>query len=376
MDAQNKKIVVWDLDNCFEVGLAKKFNIELFPNSIVKSRPSAFIKYSKKKLIKYPDIDKKDINVALKSYFFYSDAKPIKQDLSWANLLIHYTPEIITGPWNHYHNQVVDSFKNKNFITIASGSCFLNNDYPKDKTYLKLSHFFSRVAEHCKEEDTNIKEKKLKMFDALLGMSKPHRVFIFENILKNKIEDNFFINIFKNDKGEGIQHRTKELDQFEDPVLIKRTKIPNTGFPIDNVKNGMSLSVSIPTEIYKNSWYSIVAETNTTADGFFSEKTAKCFFSKRIFIFFGKQGQLKKLKELGYKTFNNIIDESYDEIDSDIKRWQCAFNEVIKLINSDPMEMYSKTKDILEHNNQEVLNQIKRLESLKEFIQEHLNLLK
>jgi hypothetical protein len=38
--------------------------------------------------------------------------------------------------------------------------------------------------------------------------------------------------------------------------------------------------------------------------------------------------------------------------------------------------MYSKTKDILEHNNQEVLNQIKRLESLKEFIQKHLNLLK
>lgn len=376
MDVQNKKIVVWDLDNCFEIELAKKFAIELFPNSIVTSKPSPFIVRSRKKLVRYPNIDKKDINVALKKYFFYPGAEPIKEDLGWADLLIHYTPEIITGPWNHYCEQVIKSFNNKNFITISSGSCFLNNDYPTDRTYFELCHFFSRVAEYCKEENMNTKEKKLKTFDALLGSSKIHRIFILENILKNKLEDNFFINIFKDSEGRGIDYRSKELDQFEDPVLIERTRITNTGFLVENVKNGVSLSISIPTKIYKNSWYSIVAETNTTADGFFSEKTAKCFLAKRIFVFFGKQGQLKKLKELGYKTFNNIIDESYDEIESDMERWQFAFNEVIKLINSDPIEMYSKTKDILEHNNQEVLNQIKRLELLKEFIQKHLNLLK
>jgi hypothetical protein len=372
MDVQNKKIVVWDLDNCFEIELAKKFNIELFPNSIVKSKPSPFIVHSRKKLVRYPNIDKKDINVALKKYFFYPSAKPIKEDLGWADLLIHYTPEIITGPWNHYCEQVIKSFNNKNFITISSGSCFLNNDYPTDRTYFELSHFFSRVAEYCKEENMNTKEKKLKTFDALLGLSKIHRIFILENILKNKLEDNFFINIFKDSEGRGIDYRSKELDQFEDPVLIERTRIPNTEFLVENVKNGVSLSISIPTKIYKNSWYSIVAETNTTADGFFSEKTAKCFLAKRIFVFFGKQKQLKKLRELGYMTFNSIIDESYDEIVDDKERWELAFKEVLKLIELNPKEIYEKMDDVLEHNKRKLLNQTERLNSLKSFLVKHL----
>jgi hypothetical protein len=235
-----------------------------------------------------------------------------------------------------------------------------------------LSHFFSRVAEYCKEENMNTKEKKLKTFDALLGLSKIHRIFILENILKNKLEDNFFINIFKDSEGRGIDYRSKELDQFEDPVLIERTRIPNTEFLVENVKNGVSLSISIPTKIYKNSWYSIVAETNTTADGFFSEKTAKCFLAKRIFVFFGKQKQLKKLRELGYMTFNSIIDESYDEIVDDKERWELAFKEVLKLIELNPKEIYEKMDDVLEHNKRKLLNQTERLNSLKSFLVKHL----
>jgi len=367
----NKKIIIWDLDNCFEISLAKKLKYDLFPNCVVKSRPPKWIpKYNKEH---YPTINTNDINIALKNYFFYGSNMPIKEDLSWANLLIHYTPEVINGPWDHYCSQIYKSFNNKNFITVASGWCFSDNNYPKDKVYLQLSYFFSLVAEHCKVEEINTKEKKLKMFDALLGMSKEHRVFILQNILKNRIEKSFFINIVKNKWEKGIDYRTEELDQYEDPVLIKRTKTTNTGLPVENVKNGISLSVSIPTEIYKNSWYSIVAETNILADGFFTEKTAKCFFAKRIFIFFGKQGQLKKLRESGYKTFDNVIDESYDEIENDKERWQSAFDEVMKLINQNPVEIYTKTKDILEHNQQEILNQIKRLDSLKEFFQKHLS---
>ena len=370
---KKKNIIIWDLDNCFEIALAKKLKYELFPNCLIKSKPPI----SSPKYIKtpYPNINKNDINIALKNYFFYAGAQPIKEDLSWASLLIHYTPEIINGPWNNYCDQIYRSFNNKNFITVASGTCNLN-EYPKDKTYFNLQHFFSRITEYCHQEEFNKVKEKTKIFDALLGTSKPHRVFILENILKNGLELVSFVNIWKDSDNFGFNYRSKDLDNFEDPAVIDQTTIGYSMNIVTGMKNGYCLSQSIPTEIYKNSWYSIVAETNTPPSEFFTEKTAKCFFAKRIFLFFGKQGQLKKLKELGYKTFNNIIDESYDEIENDMERWQSAFNEVIKLSKLDPLEVYYKAKDILEHNKQEVLNQIKRLELLKEFLQKHLKLLK
>ena len=68
MEIQNKKIVIWDLDNCFEITLAKKLKYELFPNCLIKTRPPNWIpKYNKEP---YPNINNKDINVALKDYFF------------------------------------------------------------------------------------------------------------------------------------------------------------------------------------------------------------------------------------------------------------------------------------------------------------------
>jgi hypothetical protein len=373
MDTKNKKIVIWDLDNCFEITLAKKLKYELFPNCLIKTRPPNWIpKYNKEP---YPNINNKDINIALKDYFFYRNSQPIKEDLSWANLLIHYTPEIINGPWSDYCEQIYKSFNNKNFITIASGSCELN-EYPTDKTYFKLAHFFSNIAEHCHQEEYNKEKEKLKMFDVLLGISKPHRMFILENILKSGLEDVSFINIWKGPNNFGLNYRSKDLDRFEDPAVVNQINIGSSTIIVAGIKNGYCLAQSIPTEIYKNSWYSIVAETNWMSNDFFTEKTAKCFFAKRIFIFFGKQGQLKKLRELGYKTFDNIIDESYDEIENDVERWSFAFKEVIKLSKLDPLEVYSKANNILEHNKQEVLNQIKRLELLKNFLQTHLSLLK
>jgi hypothetical protein len=45
-----------------------------------------------------------------------------------------------------------------------------------------------------------------------------------------------------------------------------------------------------------------------------TEKTAKPIWAKRLFVMFGTPGFLKKLHELGFKTFDHVIDESYDSM--------------------------------------------------------------
>ena len=43
-------------------------------------------------------------------------------------------------------------------------------------------------------------------------------------------------------------------------------------------------------------------------------------FAKRLFVLFAEPFYLKKLKALGYKTFDSIIDESYDDCEYPIER--------------------------------------------------------
>lgn len=65
-----------------------------------------------------------------------------------------------------------------------------------------------------------------------------------------------------------------------------------------------------------------------------SEKLFKGFMYKTPFIVFGQHGILKLLRELGFKTFGWLIDESYDwEIDN-IKRLDMMLKEVDKLLNT------------------------------------------
>ena len=70
-------------------------------------------------------------------------------------------------------------------------------------------------------------------------------------------------------------------------------------------------------------------------------------------ISFGPVGHLKKLRELGFKTFNEWWDESYDEIEFDWDRLKAIFKIVEELSqkpNSEIFNMYGKMQKVLQHN--------------------------
>ena len=118
-----------------------------------------------------------------------------------------------------------------------------------------------------------------------------------------------------------------------------------------------------PSEFYK-SFCGIVSESYFfrqsydyfNPDGkptFITEKTEKCFTAGIPFLVFGTPGFLKKLKELGFKTFDKWWDESYDEIEDDVKRFD-AITDIITEISNWSLDKCSKIYiemiDILRHN--------------------------
>jgi hypothetical protein len=105
---------------------------------------------------------------------------------------------------------------------------------------------------------------------------------------------------------------------------------------------------------YQNSLISIVSETNFALPELtLTEKSFKPIKEKHPFIIVGVTGALKAMREMGFKTFGDFWDESYDETDCPRVRMQkiSYLTEVIGAWTPEQiLDFKRKVKPILEHN--------------------------
>ena len=104
---------------------------------------------------------------------------------------------------------------------------------------------------------------------------------------------------------------------------------------------------------YNDIFIDVVCETYHEGDCFLpTEKIGRCLVSKTPFVVYGSKNYLNNLKKLGLKTFNGIIDESYDQHEGASRLYQIS--RVIDAIAKKSLEelnfFYQQMKDILEHN--------------------------
>jgi len=142
---------------------------------------------------------------------------------------------------------------------------------------------------------------------------------------------------------------------------------------ISNVENVDFLNLDLYTEHYKYIGLEIVSETVFDYyQPFVSEKTLRPIFNKRFFIILSGPGTLKLLQNLGFKTWNHIIDESYDNEKDYIKRYNLILKEIEKFCNKDINEvknLVKNNKDMLEYNYTLLKNlEEKEIECLKSIL--------
>ena len=65
---------------------------------------------------------------------------------------------------------------------------------------------------------------------------------------------------------------------------------------------------------------------------------------------FAGQHYLKNLRDIGFHTFDNVIDESYDSVEDAPTRWSMACEQMIKLLSLDPDLVAEKIQPRVEHN--------------------------
>jgi hypothetical protein len=186
--------------------------------------------------------------------------------------------------------------------------------------------------------------KKVKLFDCLLGHGRVNRDFVYDGFINNGLSDKSIMTYFG-------RHSNVTDDLILEPHMVPITSIEHTMTKVRYFKEILMISAITPLSIYQKSAYSVITETNAYNHfSFFTEKTAKPILGRRLFIAFNGQYFLRNLRLLGFKTFDGIIDESYDAEPDDQKRWQMALEAAIWLSKQDQLEIFEKIKPITEHN--------------------------
>jgi hypothetical protein len=212
---------------------------------------------------------------------------------------------------------------------------------------------YHRDLKYNRWQSLSAVEPRSFMFDVLLGSRRPNRDFVMLSLQQHQLLNKNLVTYRDVFTGSVVDDRSQQVKLlFPDQVL--QWPYVSANLPTEwEVAAQMTNSVSqhVPWTIYQNSWYSVAAESVCDGSIFFmAEKISKPMFAQRPFLVFGIKGFLAQLRQLGYQTFGDVIDESYDTIDDNHRRWSCAFDQLVKLHLLDPVEVYAKLRPVLEHN--------------------------
>jgi len=285
-------------------------------------------------------------------------------------------------------NDKITELKTKENSELFRGIKIYNNNYNifvAGRFILELMHNNGSIVEngytYSLQDELNLdkKEKYYLMYNR--NSSRIHRPWFVNQLYKNNLLNKGIVSLLKVDDYDDflVRKKNSSLDEFNLSVdevndLIKNTpnfyplKIEESDSEIvSNYHNFLSRK-----DEYEKTYFSIVSETDAFNDyRFLTEKTIKPIMNYHPFLILGNPGSIKQLQKLGFKTFSDFWDESYDsEIDFK-KRVDMIINQVSILSNKthDEWSIMLKEMEPLLRYNKNLLIKIQRYNRfVKEFI--------
>jgi hypothetical protein len=190
------------------------------------------------------------------------------------------------------------------------------------------------------------------------------------NAFDNKLRHSHFLSLAR----APHQHRVDLVDFYEKEdygdgkilwsALWKNKTISDKfHWPANNIQEDWCMDMDLNTynqNPYLHSYIEIVTETIYGTGAIqISDKPFKPILNLQPFIYVTSTGGLKVLKDMGYKTFEPFIDESYDDIEDDVVRMKKIQSEIKRICNMNKNKLhdsYYKMKDILIYNRNNFLS--------------------
>jgi hypothetical protein len=156
---------------------------------------------------------------------------------------------------------------------------------------------------------------------------KPNRIRLLYKFYKKELLTRAVWSLFSTDNTTHLcKSLLPELTNQEVQEFIKHHQQNPDGINSTNrsVDGFHYTGIPFDTELYQNSKFQVVSETNftnTNLSPWITEKTWLAIINYRPFIMAGESGSLKKLQNMGFNTFDQyLINSNYDDILDDESR--------------------------------------------------------
>ena len=309
--------------------------------------------------------------------------KILFSDAREGSYTIDETPFLKIQKWldkhdiTHEKKVIISCLNNniKNLLPKDNRFEFINTEF-----YISLAGKFIKEVEEERSVIVSDRKRDDYYYDLKRSFeSKPKKHFLFYNRNSARIHRPYTISKIKEkgifDKGLISLHKSAD---FENQVLNKSFEL-NYEFNESEIKllkeviNEYPYTIDESDEIkianlhnflsnsndYEDTLFSIVGETSASEKYLFiTEKTMKPIMNFHPFFVVGNPFTLKRLRELGFKTFSDVWDESYDnELDMKL-RVGMIVEEVKKLCDMDLSELQEylqKIKNICIYNREHLV---------------------
>ena len=229
---------------------------------------------------------------------------------------------VIAHPWESDSNISIDMYKDllkdKIFTRWSGGIAFfwhMMYEKQRDNKFM-FDHMDKKYDFLYLNKNANRRHRK-KLYDALSQ----------QQILKNSLVSFIDLNI-------------RLPEEYELP-WVDRKNYPYRGMDQDLFEAP-----------YNDTICSIVSETNVGDDIFITEKIWKPIIAEHLFVVHGNNHYLNKLKQLGFKTFSDVFDETYDDETDENKKIKKIVETLRSISEMDSTELYQRTTEIRTHNRQ------------------------
>jgi hypothetical protein len=290
--------------------------------------------------------------------YHYQDVESINSCDQSVIVINNLTESIHSDKYFRRYNQ------NKHYIILTGGTWDKDKHNIGIKNYDIMYYCFFLVEmldtymsphRFCFYLDKNydFKYPKDYVFCSTIGNVRHERDKVIDAISRNIEYKNYILRY----SGENLGIPNDHLDVVN---FVKGEFDPYTALIPEYYHN---VSQTLPIDMYNSAYLNLVVETDIDwQDSFFiTEKTVKSLITGMPFIIVSTPLFLKNLQDLGFRTYNTLWDESYDEETDSVKRINKITQVLQKLNTFDWQEHKNQLKEIADHNLRNMLNSDKIL---------------
>jgi hypothetical protein len=262
---------------------------------------------------------------------------------------------------------------------VLSGKMLLltGGRLPAQYPCLLHEHFFVRMLAYQENIDqmsmiNDIFEKINKPYDFLFlnGRMRPHRKYLWQRFRHENLLERSIWTMMEGRpcSTQSLQLRHGGIDllaettpvrslplEYEVPRYRKKETVrhDHAGFIKFDLFDNEWGEIYLESSPYVDSYFSVVTETILEGSfSFFTEKIAKPLAMGHPWIAATNRGFYQDLQNLGFRTFNHVIDESFDSIDNTQDRMDRIVDIVTDLCRQDLDDFNKACEEVCKYNQQ------------------------